>query len=347
MEQRIYDLFDDMNCPVIVTDETDAVIYKNPLAKRNIPLPKRGTSIAFYIDPRGINIIDESNENVGFHTFSGISVAYRRALAFSIPQKNAKRERVWLFDFTFQMITPESARTFLFNVTRTLEPLISDIVSGRIDQKEFSEESWTSSFYKLVKFLSGCLKDLYFTNNSTLCSEATLIEFMRNETIARLSMLGIRGESHQITLSKRHGYVDYYRYTVIFIRILLFMIGRNKADTFKVDFIKVEDILRTQIHFGCKLKDPSTRFGGIKNLHELFPNDRLNLAVIEALIDSELGYELNYEVQKGVPRNVILTFDAPVKLPTATALRQEPIFDGAPGFTEFKSIIADMFAALK
>ena len=346
MEQRVYDLFDNMNCPVVITDNSDIVTYKNPLAKRNIPLPRRGSSIALHIDPRGVNIIDEATENAAFHTFSGLSLSYKHALAFTVPNKTG-HETIWLFDFTFQMVKRETARTFLFNAARTIKPFVDDITSGRIGKKEMSEESWSNAFYKLVKFLSGCLKDLYFTNETTVCADTTLIEFLRNEAIEKLGMLGIRGESHQIISDRRRGYIDYYRYTVIFIRILLFMIGRNNANSFKVDFIKEEDILRTRIEFGCRLSDPSTRFGKFKDLHDVFPNDRLNLAVIEALLSSERGYELNYEIRKGAPRNVILTFDAPLKVPAAATLHQTPDFVAVPAFMEFRTIIADLFASLR
>ncbi len=323
MENVILDLFEGIVCPVLITDSADIVIYKNSIARKNFTSPRKGSSIKPSIAVNDINIIDDGNLGTSIQTLSNRNTVYRRALVFRV-ESGRSIFRIWMFDIALQMIRQEMARTFLYNASSALSPLIDRIVETQASGTDVLGDGWTASMHKLSSMLNTALKNLYFTNTHTLCSAEELCKSLHEEVLSKLSALGVSCKSHRIALSHDPVYIDYYSYTLLFIRIFLMIINRNCGNIIDINYTKDFGVFRTEFSFAVKLSDPSTRRGKICDLGSVLEKDTLNIAMIDSLIKSEEGSRAFFEVRRGDMKNLSLIFEMPVKTLPGRRLRQEP-----------------------
>ncbi len=322
MENNILDLFEGIVCPVLITDSSDIVIYKNSIARKNFTSPRKGSSIKPSIDANDINIIDDGDLGTSIHTLLNRNTVYRRALVFRVDDGRS-RIRVWIFDIALQMIRAEMARTFLYNVSNALAPLIDGMIETQTSGKDVLGDGWTAPIHKLSAMLNTALKNLYFTNTHTLCSAEELCKSLHEEVLSKLSALGVSCKSHRFALSRAPVYIDYYSYTQLFIRIFLMIINRNIGNIIDINYTKDFGVFRTEFSFAVKLSDPSTRRGNFSDLGSVLEKDVLNIVMIDSLIKSEEGSRAFYEVRRGDMKNLSLIFEMPVKTLPGRRLRQE------------------------
>lgn len=323
MEEKVLLLFDGISCPVLVTDSMDNVIFKNKIAKKHFAAPRMGHSIKNRIAPNSINIIGDDSIGTEIHTLVEGASIYKRALVFPIGQ-GTEYSKIWLFDFTLQMIKPEMAHTFLYSASKALSPLINKIIETNISAEEVLGESWNAPMHKLSAMLNNSLKNLYFTNTHTMCKTDELCESLQREILSKFASLGITCSGHQMNFTREPVYVDYYIYTMLFVRVLLMIISKNTGNIIDISYIKDKTCLRTNISFAAKLSDPSTRFGTIAELNSLFINNRLDIAMIDSIVKGTQGVKFFFEVRRGDMKNVSLIFDMPVKSIPGQKLRQTP-----------------------
>lgn len=322
MVTEMLDLFEGVACPVIVTDNSDVVIYKNSIARKNFSSPRKGSSIKTGILANDINIVDGDEHGTAIHTLANRDTIYRRALVFRVGAGNNAR-RVWLFDIALQMIRPEMARTLLYNASNALLPLIEKIVETQASGSDILGEDWSAPVHKVALMLHTGLKNLYFASTHTLCSAEELCRALHEEVLSKLSALGIVCKSHRISNTREPVFVDYYTYTQIFIRFFLMILNRNSGNIIDINYTKDEGMFRTEFCFAAKLYDPVSRHGRIADLGAVLKNDTLNIAMIDSLIKSEEGAHGFYEVRRTDVRNLSLTFEIPVKKLPGRRLRQE------------------------
>ena len=340
MDNEILNLFDDLAFPVLITDHRDILIYKNGVGRKTFTVPRRGSSIKSSIAPYDINIIDDGEHTSEIHTLRNTDTVYRRALVLKYGN-GSSAVKIWIFDITLQMLKPEMARTFLYNAANLIYPLISEIIEKKADAESVFGDGWTAPLHKLSIMLNNALRKLYFINAHEYCSAEEFCKTLNSEVLNRLNALGIFCKAHRISLVNDPTYIDYYNYTMLFMRVFLMIINRNIGNIIDVSFIRDVGLLRTEISFAAKLTKPKDRSGNIRTLRYVFENDSLNIALIDSLIQSEERARLSYDVRTWDMKNVTIAFDFPTKSLPGRRLRQYISLSDID-FTEFTDLIVSL-----
>ena len=231
MDNEILKLFDDLSFPVLITDHRDILIYKNEVGRKTFAVPRRGVSIKPSIAPYDINIIDDGDHTAEIHTLRNMDTAYRRALVLKYGS-GSEAVKIWIFDITLQMLKPEMARTFLYNASTQIYPMISRIIENKADAESVFGDGWSAPLHKLSIMLNNALRKLCFVNAHEYCSADEFCKTLNSEVLNKLSVLGVSCKAHRISYINEPAYIDYYNYTMLFIRIFLMIINRNRGNIY-------------------------------------------------------------------------------------------------------------------
>lgn len=340
MDNEILKLFDDLAFPVLITDHRDILIYKNEIGRKNFVVPRRGISIKPSIAPLDINIIDDGEHTSSIHTLKNSDTIYRRALVLKYGD-GSSAVKIWLFDITLQMLKPEMARTFLYNASTMIYPMISEIIENKADAESVFGDNWSAPLHKLSIMLNNCLRKLYFVNAHEYCSAEEFCRILNVEVLDKLNALGVSCKSHRISYVSEPTYIDYYNYTMLFMRIFLMIINRNKGNIIDINFIRDVGVLRTEITFAANLTKPKNRSGNINTLRYVFENDSLNIAMIDSLLKTEDRSRLSYDVRTWDMKNTTIAFDFPSKPLPGRRLRQQVCISDID-LSEFTDLIVSL-----
>jgi len=338
MDVEIFNLFDNLSFPVLITDHRDILLYKNTIGRKYFSVPRKGSSVKPSISPFGINIIDDADHTSEIHTFKNPDSAYNRAIVLKYG-RGTSAIKVWIFDITLQMIKPEMARTFLYNAARLIYPMISEIIEKKADAESVFGDSWSTPLYKLSIMLNNCLRKLFFVNAHEYCSADELCKTLCSEIFKKLAAFGVSCRGHRFSHVTEPTYVDYYNYTMLFIRIFLMVIHRNKGSVIDVNFTRDIGVLRTEITFAADIKMPrNSKSGGINTFHYAFDRDSLNIALIDSIMKIDGRSRFSYEIRTWDMKNTTLAFDFPAKTQPGRRLRQSVSISDID-YTEFTELI--------
>ena len=341
MDNEIFDLFNSLSFPVLITDHRDILLFKNEVGRKIFSVPRKGSSVKPSISPFDINIIDDGDHTSEIHTFRNTDTVYRRAIVLKYGQ-GTSAIKIWIFDITLQMIKPEMARTFLYSASRLIYPMITEIIENKLDAESAFGDGWTAPLQKLSVMLNKILQNLFFVNAHEYCSADELVKTIATEIFSKLSMFGITCREHRVSHIGDPTYVDYYNYTMLFMRIFLMVIHRNKGNIINVNFIRDIGVLRTEITFAADIKLPrNSKSGDIKTIRYVFDRDSLNIALIDSIMKTNDRSRLSYEIRTWDMKNTTIAFDFPTKGLPGKRLRQN-ISISDIDFSEFADLVVNI-----
>ena len=345
MEEFVEEFFDSLDFPIIVTDESDLVIYKNPFAKKYIPVPRKGGSIVRYIDSGRINMLDESRL-VSFSSLFGQSAPYKCALVFKSDDSAVPDLKLWIFDQSLFLLQRDHVRGFLSGVARTLAPTLIPLI--RDDHKikylpraaELGEtlRALSGYFYKRSRELETA------STFSKLLPVERLIDFLKSAILGPAEKFGCPILFRYERENNSPCYIDFSHYTLIFIRLFILAIERSVHKGADVLLRCDGSELSTLISFTPNLPKRYSPSGRFEEFRTTIPGNDINIAMLEALFEDE-SCRFSYETGPEKTYPLTVRFDMDLAAPPKR-LAQDVDPDSTDLIAEEMRMIADLIAAL-
>ena len=344
METRAENVLSRIKSPIIITDSEDRVIFKNPFAKKIFPTPRKGSSIIPYIDKNGINILNESHTVAMFSLF-GVSSPYRRAVVFiSDATRLAPGFKFWFFDISLHLLLPDNVKSFLAGAEKSVRPRVIALVNGETKADDPSFDGWAPTIQRLSNHFFQRSDSAYAAASfSRRCSTDYLVEYLNDAVFKSAAAFNIPVVSHYETDFDRIRYVEFCQYVTIFLRTFVIAINQAAGKRFDVRFRKDSNEFSTIISYNARLPEDVLLSGSFKEFYFLFPGDKFNISLLEAMFIDNGGYKFSFEADHDNPFDIQIRFDVPAsEMPGR--LTQNPTQEQEDEmFEELKSSLSALF----
>ena len=314
MENYVEDFFAGLNCPVIVTDPNDLVIYKNGFAKKYLRTPRKGDSILRYVNSGGVNVLDRDGL-VSLNSVFGGACPYQRALVFRTDASPSPEAKLWIFDQLLFLLRPDQIRGFLAGAARTLAPILIPLIKDGTGIKFIPRPAeWKEPLRALCGYFYSLSGELEAASSfCEFCPADRLTAFLKNSLAAPAERAGFpvlfRYECDPGDLS----YIDYTFYYAIFVR--LFILALEHSEQRRAELLIRCDGSECSTLISCvpKLPKKYPEAGGFDELRKIIPGDDLNVALAESLFEYRPSCKFSFEVSAEKTFPVTLRFDIPAE----------------------------------
>ncbi len=346
MEEFVEEFFDQFDFPVMVTDQSDYVVYKNPFAKKYLPAPRKGGSIVRYVNSGEVNVLDDGGL-VALQSVYGESSPYRRAVVVKSDDSYMPKARLWVFDPLLPLLRREHIRGFLAGLSGSLAPVLIPLIKDDSGIKYLPRAADAGEPLRMLcrHFYSSAGELEAAASFNSLCPADHLVEYLKRALIGPTEKFGcpvVFRYERGLSAAKL---IDFTRYAMIFIR--LFTAALEKSVDRSVDIlIRCDDLeFSTLISYNPRLPKRYSPSGRFPEFRTLAPGDDLNSAMLEALFEGDPSCKFSFSVGPEKTFAVTARFDMPL-VPLPWRLEQKVFDENDPAVKEAERMISDYIAAI-
>lgn len=255
--------------PVIITDKSGKITYKNTAARRCIPSPRRGGNLLKYAEEQ-LPCINDSE--IRIITVKNNTSVFNRAF---VVERN--EESYWIFSPELALAESEHVMRIPESEFERFSPqikrLIENITAKKID---FS----VTRFFRMEEELLFALKKIFLRHTYGTFRVREVVYALYEETLRISNALNFRVRVVlENTAPESHKRLRFIPLAVTYIYSLLFFLNISKSSECSVK------ILYSENKFDLILSAPLTlpeNYGcqSFEDIAELLPKDQLNLILI-------------------------------------------------------------------
>ena len=345
MEEFVEEFFDHLDYPVMVTDRSDLVIYKNPFAKKYLPVPRKGGSIVRYVNTGEINYLDEGRL-VALQSVYKETSPYRRAVVFKSDDSALPEASLGIFDPALSLLQREHMRGFLSGLSKTLAPVLIPLIKDDRGIKYLPRAVDLGEPLRILcRHFYGSARELEAAASfNELCPVDYYVDYLKRAILAPVEEYGcpvIFRFERGLTATR---YVDFTHYTMIFLRLITLALERSDGRSADI-LIRCDDSeLSTLISYSPKLPKRYFPSGKFTEFRSLMQGDDVNFAMLEALFEDQPKCKFSYEVNTEGTHTVTARFDLPITA-APRRLAQGEGFD-SEFFEEIRKMVGDYLYAI-
>lgn len=300
---------ENLTVPVIKTDASGKVTYKNRAAIHCIPSPRKNASITDHIDKR-LPPFKFGNKGAYVQQLKNGKSIFNRAMV--LPDE--KDGKIWIFTFQLQLMEPED---FLLVSNIAADTLYTNILNlaeeyrNSKDQKYFKRyQRWSAEVLSAMRCLTYEREKDRFRITDTLTS----LSKKTAELSAQLNFRVCFNDGFCMPASKLKFY--FIPFATIYAQLLCLTLRLSSDRYCKLDCIVIYDKLHLTVSTDTAVT-ASVQGGKLEELSSLFDYEFLNILMLDGLI-GYYEYDIEFSIENS-KLSIHLTVPLAMKNPTVLA----------------------------
>ena len=345
MNDNVIRFFNSVSFPIIITDGEDRVNFKNLSAQKFIKSPRRGGSMVPFVDPYGVNILD-NDRKIAIVSMFGPSAPFRRALVIYSDDSIRPAAKLWIFDSSLYVLDADRVYDFTACVGEALAPLLIPLLRDDPLAKRIpTATQWKESFGMIYRTLHAASRNYASVSEFFRAPPPEVMaSHIRDDVIAVVERAGFSVIYRTELYSSAGRYADYFSFIVLFIRLLFIFISRSVDRSLDVLIRSDDSEISAIISFNPMIPFSYPVNGKTDELFEVLPDDELDIAVIAACIGAVDGCEFSFEAAKERTNFLSARLDMPLH-PLPRRLGQQDGFTG-PALDDLRTYFKDLSSAI-